>query len=130
FKVVEDEQTQIAGLNSGEIDGSIQAISGQGAKALNTGQVNLLQGTSTNVAFIGFNTGKPPFNDVKVRQALSYALDKKGIVDSVYAGYAHGSKSPAPASLWTYSKPSWQAAYNKLPAFSLNLQKAKQLVKQ
>jgi peptide/nickel transport system substrate-binding protein len=130
FKVVEDEQTQIAGLNSGEIDGSIQAISGQGAKSLDTSELNLLRGTSTNAAFIGFNTGKPPFNNVKLRQALSYALDKQGIVGSVYAGYARSSKSPAPSSLWTYSKPSWQAAYNKLPAYSLNLQKAKQLVKQ
>ncbi|HET6989933.1 MAG TPA: ABC transporter substrate-binding protein, partial [Bacteroidia bacterium] len=37
-----------------------------------------------------FNTTKPPFNDVKVRQAFSYAIDRNHIVDEVLAREAYG----------------------------------------
>ena len=130
FQVVEDEQTLVSGLNSGEIDGVIQQISGQAAKQLDTSQVNLLEGSSVNVAFLAFNTQRPPFDDAGVRQAMSYALDKQGIVDSVYAGYAQESKSPAPPDLWTYSEDTWQSAYDQLPDFAQDIDKAKQLVQQ
>ncbi len=38
------------------------------------------------VVYIGFNNGKPPFNDVRVRQAFAQALDKKTLVDKVLEG--------------------------------------------
>lgn len=37
-----------------------------------------------------FNTTRPPFNDVRVRQAFCYAVDRKYIVDEVLAGEAYG----------------------------------------
>lgn len=37
-----------------------------------------------------FNTTRPPFDDVRVRQAFSYAVDRKYIVDEVLAGEAYG----------------------------------------
>ncbi len=40
------------------------------------------------VFFVHFNTTRPPFNDVRVRQALSYAVDKKAIVQGVFLGQA------------------------------------------
>jgi len=130
FKIVEDEQTLVSGLNNGEIDGVIQQISGQSAKQLDPNTVNLLNGPSVNASFVAFNTQRAPFDDVRVRQALSYALDKKGIEESVYAGYAEDSKSPAPPLLWTYSKPTWEAAYEKLPSYELDVEKAKELIKE
>jgi peptide/nickel transport system substrate-binding protein len=130
FRVVEDEQTLVSGLNSGEIDGTIQQISGQAAQQLDSSQVNLLEGSSVNVAFLAFNTQRPPFDDVRVRQAMSYALDKQGIVDSVYAGYAQESKSPAPPDLWTYSEETWQTAYDELPDYAQDIDQATQLIQQ
>lgn len=37
-----------------------------------------------------FNTTRPPFNDVRVRQAFCYAVDRKYLVDEVLAGEAYG----------------------------------------
>lgn len=37
-----------------------------------------------------FNTTRPPFDDVRVRQAFSYAVDRKYLVDEVLAGEAYG----------------------------------------
>lgn len=130
FKIVEDEQTLVSGLNNGEIDGVLQLISGQSAKQLDPGAVELLQGPSTNAAFVAPNTQRPPFDDVRVRQALSYALDKEGLIASVYAGFAEPLKSPAPSATWTYAVESWEQAYEELPGFELDIEKAKELVKE
>lgn len=39
-----------------------------------------------NVAYLSLNINNKPFNDPKVRQAISYAIDKKAILDGFYSG--------------------------------------------
>ena len=39
-----------------------------------------------------FNLSKPPFNNVKVRQALSYAVDRNKIIETVLKGEAYGKR--------------------------------------
>ncbi|MFO1452215.1 MAG: peptide ABC transporter substrate-binding protein [Opitutaceae bacterium] len=52
-----------------------------------------LIGQETNLAtyFYRFNVTKPPFNDVRVRRALAYAIDRRQIVERV----AKGGQKPA-----------------------------------
>jgi len=42
---------------------------------------------------LGFNTAKPPFDDVRVRRAFSYAVDRQLLVDAVLAGQGAPAKS-------------------------------------
>jgi peptide/nickel transport system substrate-binding protein len=49
---------------------------------------------ATSLAYIGFNCRKAPFNDVRVRQAISMAINKNDIVDGVYRGYAIPAVGP------------------------------------
>jgi peptide/nickel transport system substrate-binding protein len=69
---------------------------------------------------VWFNTTIPPFNNKKVRQALSKAIDRKTIVDSVYYGYGEAVKSIFP---------SWSPGYTggKDP---YHLEEAKALLKE
>lgn len=58
------------------------------------------------VESITFNTKRKPFDNVKVRQAISYAIDRQFIVDNVYFGYAKVatgqiSSNFAPAGFYT-----------------------------
>jgi len=58
--------------------------------------------TSFNVAYLGFNTQKPPFNNKKVRQAIAYAINKKSIVETIYSGKAEIAKSLLQSASWAY----------------------------
>lgn len=58
--------------------------------------------TSFNVAYLGFNTQKAPFNNKKVRQAVAYAIDKKSIVETIYSGKAEIAKSLLQSASWAY----------------------------
>lgn len=45
--------------------------------------INLMEQAGLNVGYMSFNTEKKPFDDVKVRQALTYAVNK-AIIKAVY----------------------------------------------
>ena len=44
--------------------------------------------TALNVGYFGFNVNKPPFDNKLVRQAISYAINKKVLLEAVYQGKA------------------------------------------
>jgi peptide/nickel transport system substrate-binding protein len=44
-------------------------------------------GTTEGETILAMNNGKKPFDDLKVRQAMSYAVDRKAIIDGAMFGY-------------------------------------------
>jgi peptide/nickel transport system substrate-binding protein len=79
-------------------------------------------------AFIVDNM-KGPLGDVRVRQALSLALDRKGIIDAVYKGTASLPRWISNEGTFGYGKSVFEAAYKAAPDMTQDLAKAKQLVK-
>ncbi len=49
--------------------------------------------------FLGFNCEAEPFDDVRVRQAVCYALDYEGITQSIMQGYAEPATTPVSSEL-------------------------------
>ena len=45
-------------------------------------------------SYVGFNVQQEPFDDVRVRQAINYALDAETIVDVIYEGQGIPATSP------------------------------------
>ncbi|MEL4013617.1 ABC transporter substrate-binding protein [Dryocola clanedunensis] len=75
-----------------------------------------------NVGYLAFNTTKKPFDNVLVRQALNYAVDKKAIVNAVFMGSGSVANSPIPPTMMGYNK--------DLKDYSYDPEKAKALLKQ
>lgn len=73
-----------------------------------------------NLAYLGFNLKKKPFDNVKVREALSHAVNKQGIIDAFFAGQATPAVNPMPPTLWGYN--------DSIQDYDYNLDTAKQLL--
>lgn len=73
--------------------------------------------------FYIFNTKQKPFDNVKVRQAINYAIDREKLVDNVLQGQAIG------AAIYGIT-PNTFAGYNikNIKGYDLNIEKAKQLL--
>ena len=76
--------------------------------------------TSFNVGYLGFNTQKPPFDQKMVRQAISYAINKQALIDTVYHGRAEIAQSILPPESWAYD--------NHIIGQKFNITKAKRLL--
>lgn len=68
---------------------------------LNDNRFDVIQGTTNSEVTLAFNNAKAPLNDVRVRQALTYAIDRKALLDTAGAGYGTliGSMVP-PTDPW------------------------------
>lgn len=65
--------------------------------------INIIEETSLNTAYWAFNTHRSPFNKRRVRQALSMAIDRNTIVDSVYQNSAQRARNILPPHSWAYT---------------------------
>ncbi|NQV45360.1 MAG: ABC transporter substrate-binding protein [Rhodospirillales bacterium] len=65
--------------------------------------INLLSQEGLNVGYLGFNAEHAPFDDVRVRQALSMAINKQNILNVVFKGAGSAAKNPIPPTMWSYN---------------------------
>ena len=49
--------------------------------------LQVIQGSSNGEILLSMNNRAAPFDDVRVRQAVAYALDRQAIIDAAWAGY-------------------------------------------
>lgn len=75
--------------------------------------------TSLNVGYFGFNTKKEPFDNKLVRQAISLAINKQAIIDTVYRSQAARAKSILPETSWAYDSKTPELGYDPVRAKSL-----------
>ncbi len=130
IKILPEPTTRVAGLQTGEIDYLINNVpSDQFATVQQIEGVNLSFIPSYYGEWITFNTQAAPFDNVKVRQAMNYAFDKKSVRQLYYGADALDTKSTlVNPTLWTFEKDAWQSAWDKLPSYDQDLEKAKALL--
>jgi len=65
--------------------------------------VTMLEQPGLNIGYLAFQTQKKPFDDVRVRKAISMAIDRKAIIDAVYLSTGIAAKNPIPPTMWSYN---------------------------
>lgn len=132
LRVIVNEATRLLAMRQGEIDGSFrlsQDVIDQW-KRLKSTRVQLAPELRT--AYISFDTAVEPWNDVHVRRAMAYALDKAGLVKAILRGYGQVAPTMPPPEQWgdVMTQPQVKAFYKTLPKYSFNMAKASAELKQ
>lgn len=121
-----------ASLTSALLTGGINGVYAQGLTTLDqlraSKAVTITYGPGYYTDAFIVSDLKGPLGDVRVRQALSLALDRKGLIDAIYKGTATIPKWISNAGTFGYGKSVFQAAYNSSPDMTQDLAKAKQLI--
>jgi len=124
----------IASLTAGLLTGAIQGDYGVGVPTLNqlrhsgTVRVYLGPGWSSDVFVV--TSLKGVLGDVRVRRALSLALNRQGIINSVYQGAAQLPRWLSNPGTFGYGTPVFAGAYNSSPVLTQNIAEARKLVQQ
>ncbi|MDQ7906878.1 ABC transporter substrate-binding protein [Phytohabitans sp. ZYX-F-186] len=122
FRTISDENARKQALRSGDIQGydlvgpaDVEPLKGEG--------FNVLTRPAFNVLYLAINQkGNPKLADVRVRQAIAYALNRQALVDS---------KLPPGAEVATQFLPSTVDGWNdQVTKYDYNVQKAKDLLAQ
>jgi peptide/nickel transport system substrate-binding protein len=121
-------------LTSGMLTGGIQGNYAVGINTLDqlekSSNVKVYQGPGWLTDAFIVSSLKGALGDVRVRRALSMALDRQGIIDSVYKGAALMPRWLSNPGTFGYGKSVFDAAYNKAPVMTQNIPAARKLVRQ
>lgn len=97
WNIIPENASRVAALLSGEVDiiNDVPAHSIKQIERNANARVMTVNGTRSN--FLALNNTKPPFNNIKVRKALSHAININLIIDKILGGNAtrlHSILSP------------------------------------
>ena len=130
IKGVPDATSFTSGMLTGAIQGSYYGGLSTLSQLRASKNVKVYQGPGWETdAFIVSATSGPLAN-VKVRQALSLALDRKSVIKTVYEGAALMPHWLANPGTFGYGKQVFNAAYDSSPVLNQNLAAARKLVQQ
>ena len=104
-RVIADTNALQAELRSGRVDIAPlpTSLSPDAIKLLGQDpNLQVLQFTGSNLNLLTFNCSQPPLNDVRVRQAIAYAVDREGLIRDLLLGQGKIAHSILPEESWAY----------------------------
>ncbi|HEV7719225.1 MAG TPA: ABC transporter substrate-binding protein [Arsenicitalea sp.] len=88
FVFISDPNTAISAVLAGDIDGFPNFPAPEALDVIKADpRFKVTVGTTEGETLLATNNAKPPFNNLKVRQAMAHAIDRKAIIDGAQSGY-------------------------------------------
>jgi len=123
FIPIPDNAARLQALQTGEIQGYDNVAPQDIPTVRGNSSLELVNRPPFNVAYVGMNQSAPPFNNLLVRQALAYGLDRTSVVNAFYGGRGQTTNQFLPPQLFGYAK-------TGVPDYPYNPAKAKALLQQ
>lgn len=121
YKIVDDPSTARLMLEKGDVDMAEKLTVEQFEKLKTTPGIKVLNFKIPKVVYITMDVSKPPFNDVKVRQAISHAINYEEIIEYIERKNVKRMHGLIPEGIMGHNP--------KLPLYRYDLKKAKKLLK-
>ncbi|HUX42029.1 MAG TPA: ABC transporter substrate-binding protein [Rectinemataceae bacterium] len=122
FRVIPEQASLLAGVKSGDIDFATINDGALIRQAAKDSKVVVMSKPGLNMRIFSFNTTRKPFDDVRVREAISLALDRSEILTIAEFGMGK-TTGPLPVAATQWALPP-----SKLPFSTPDLAKAKKLL--
>jgi peptide/nickel transport system substrate-binding protein len=104
FAIVPDATTRALELRKGSGDAAINALTPDTVLTLERDPaIAVERAPGTVLGYLGFNLRDPILKDVRVRQAIAYALDRRPMIEYLWRGNAQPARSILPAQSWAYN---------------------------
>ncbi|SDA21778.1 peptide/nickel transport system substrate-binding protein [Ruminococcus sp. YE71] len=127
YKNIPDESVTKLSLESGQVDIAFSLSPDSLKEVENYENVNIDSVDMFLTYFVSFNTTKKPFDDVNVRKAVAYAIDKKSLAEALYNNKfgVYGKSLPFERTIEP-DTPEWNAFFDSLDEYSYDPEKAKE----
>jgi peptide/nickel transport system substrate-binding protein len=100
-RIVPDVTSLLTQLRSGEVD-YVENLTPELAASLDKGgAIELVPFAYPNIEYIGWNGAEAPFDDPRVRRALTLAIDRQALVEDLLYDYGRVSGGPLLSSWWS-----------------------------
>lgn len=119
LKVIPDSAQRALLLSQGAVDIATNLSVDEVESLRGTDGVKILSIPSRNQVMLGMNNKMEPFDNVQVRQALSYAVPYEQIVSDVFQGQGNIATSSFPARAQFHTSEHWPYTYDVEQAKSL-----------
>src|SRR5262249_30610508 len=104
FAVVPDATTRALELRKGSADIAVNALTLDTVETLGQDHnLEVQRAPGTVLSYMAFNLRDPILKDVRVRQALAYAIDRRPILQYLWRGFARPADSVLPPESWAYN---------------------------
>ena len=121
FAIVPDTTTEALELRKGTGDLSINSLTPDTVLTLEREPFLAVErAPGTEIQYLGFNLRDPILQDVRVRQAIAYALDRRPMIEYLWRGQAQPARSVLPPQSWAYN--------GNVPPYDHDPEKARQLL--
>lgn len=105
FRPITDANTRVAEMLSGGIDVLLETPPDNVAQFRDDANYLVVEAVGPHVWYVMLNAKEGPFTDVRVRQAVNYAVNKESLVNDVLQGTAEVSAGPIPPAFnWAYNE--------------------------
>jgi peptide/nickel transport system substrate-binding protein len=122
IRPIADNAARLQALQNNEIQG-YDLVEPQDIPTIEGDEnLKILERPAFNVAYVGINQAKKPMDNLKVRQAVAYGLDRQAVVDNFYGGRGVVAKQLMPPEVEGYA--------DTVKEYEYNPDRAKQLLRE